>query len=120
MKKLFAALIATSVLATSFGVAEARDNRYVERNVERHVDRHVDRHGNKKVVIEKRTVVHKTRWAKGNKLTRAERRQIINARDYRRHHLHAPGRGQQWVRVDNQYLLISAATGLIVGLAIAN
>jgi Ni/Co efflux regulator RcnB len=115
MKKLFAALIATSVLATSFSVAEARDNRYPAQ--QHHVDKRVV---NKKVVIEKRTVVHKHRWSKGNKLTRAERRQIINARDYRRHHLHAPRRGEQWVRVDNQFLLISAATGLIVGLVAVN
>ena len=115
MKKLFAALIATSVLATSFSVAEARDTSSPV--PQHHVDKRVV---NKKVVVEKHVVVHKHRWAKGNKLTRSEKRQIINARDYRRHHLHAPGRGQQWVRVDNQFLLITAATGLIVGLAAVN
>lgn len=39
--------------------------------------------------------------------------------DYRRYGLRAPGRGQNWIKVDNQYLLISAATGLILGLAAA-
>ena len=115
MKKLFAALIATSVLATSFSVAEARDNRYPAQH--HHVDKRVV---HKKVVVEKRTVVRKRHWAKGNKLSRAERRQIINARDYRRHHLHAPRRGEQWVRVDNQFLLISAATSPTIRPVAAN
>lgn len=34
-------------------------------------------------------------------------------RDYKRHGLRAPGRGQQWRHVDGRYVLIAAATGLI-------
>ena len=33
--------------------------------------------------------------------------------DYRRARLHAPVRGYQWVRADNQYLLIALASGFI-------
>ncbi|AOA71861.1 RcnB family protein [Stenotrophomonas rhizophila] len=33
--------------------------------------------------------------------------------DYKRHGLHAPKRGQQWRKVDDRYVLIAAATGLI-------
>lgn len=108
MKKLFAALIATSVLATPFASAQAHDHRPPPRHVE------------KRVVIEKRVVVKDHRWKKGYKLSRNERRKIINARDYRRYRLHQPRRGEEWVRVNDQYLLISAATGLILGLAAAN
>lgn len=102
MKKLLAALVAASFLATPLA-ASADQHRHV--TIEKRFD--------------KRVVVHKHRWAKGGKLSRAERRNIINARDYRRYHLAQPRRGEQWVRIDNQYLLISAATGLIVGLAAA-
>lgn len=37
---------------------------------------------------------------------------VVN--DWRSHHLHAPPRGQQWVQVGADYVLIAAATGLIV------
>lgn len=40
-----------------------------------------------------------------------------HVRDYGRHGLSKPSRGQQWVKVDNEYLLISLATGVILGLA---
>ncbi|ENS00111.1 hypothetical protein C030_02957 [Brucella abortus 85/69] len=36
-------------------------------------------------------------------------------RDYKRYGLRAPARGQRWIKVDDQFLLITAATGLIVG-----
>lgn len=105
MKKFFAVLIAASVLSTP--MAFAKDNHRPDRHVQ--VEKHV--------TIEKKVIVKKNRWARGNKLTRAERRDIVNARDYRRHRLSEPRRGQQWVRVNNQYLLISMATGLIIGLS---
>ncbi len=40
-------------------------------------------------------------------------------RDYHRHGLRAPGRGQAWVKVDNNYLLLSMATGLIAAVTAA-
>ncbi|MBT2766481.1 RcnB family protein [Stenotrophomonas sp. ISL-67] len=33
--------------------------------------------------------------------------------DYKRHGLHAPKRGQQWRKVDDRYVLIAVASGLI-------
>lgn len=84
------------------------------------MDRHVDRHVDKHVTIEKRVIVKKKeRWARGHRLTPAERRHMAQVRDYRYYKLHPPPRGQQWVRVDNDFLLISLATGVIVGLATA-
>lgn len=56
-------------------------------------------------------------WAKGKRVPEWQRRQAV--RDYHRHGLRRPGKGQQWVRVDNDYLLISLATGVILGLAAA-
>lgn len=54
-------------------------------------------------------------WAKGKRVPDWQRRQAV--RDYHRYGLHRPGQGQQWVRIDNDYLLISLATGVILGLA---
>lgn len=56
-------------------------------------------------------------WAKGHRVPDWQRRQHV--RDYHRHGLRKPSKGQQWVRVDNDYLLISLATGVILGMAAA-
>ncbi|TKT79334.1 RcnB family protein [Aquamicrobium sp. LC103] len=56
-------------------------------------------------------------WAKGNRLPEWQRRQAV--RDYHRHGLKRPGRGQQWVKVDNDYLLVSLASGIIAGIIAA-
>ncbi|MGF6176913.1 RcnB family protein [Ensifer sp. 4252] len=129
MKRLLTALVASSFLITpaaafaqpagSFEVAQNYD-RYQRRPADRHMDRNVDRHGNKHVTIEKRVIVKKKeRWARGHRLSPVERRHMAQVRDYRRYKLRQPPRGQQWVRVDNDFLLISLATGVIVGLASA-
>jgi Ni/Co efflux regulator RcnB len=117
MKRLFIALIASSFLAAPMAMAQpvAAGSYDVAQVKHREVEKRVYKHGNKKIV-EKRVVVKK-RWARGNKLSRAERRQFARINDYRRYKLRAPPRGQEWVRVDNNYLLISVATGVIVGLA---
>ncbi|WP_411036828.1 RcnB family protein [Shinella sp. BYT-45] len=56
-------------------------------------------------------------WRKGERYSDWKRRPAV--RDYHRHGLRKPGRGQQWVKVDNTYLLMSVATGLILGVAAA-
>ena len=56
-----------------------RSRRPIDRNGDRHVDRHVDKH----VTIEKRVIVKKKeRWARGHRLTPAERRHMAQVRDY--------------------------------------
>ena len=40
--------------------------------------------------------------------------------DYRSHRLSAPPRGQQWVQVGGDYVLIAIATGLIANLILNN
>ena len=42
-----------------------------------------------------------------------------SANDYKRHGLRKPGQGQRWVRVDNDYVLISIASGIIAGIIAA-
>lgn len=53
-------------------------------------------------------------WSKGKRLSEWQRKQAV--RDYHRHGLKRPGKGQQWVKVDNDYLLISLASGIIAGI----
>ncbi len=59
----------------------------------------------------------KQRWSKGGTLPQAQRNASIGRAELKRHKLNAPGKGQQWVRVDDQFLLIATGTGLIVGAA---
>lgn len=57
------------------------------------------------------------KWSKGQRYGDWRRHQEV--RDYKRYGLRKPGRGQHWVKVDNQYLLITAATGLIAAMMMA-
>lgn len=57
------------------------------------------------------TAQQKHRWTKGQRLPARYRGQVV--RDYRHYRLAPPPRGYNWVRVDNDYVLIAAATGLI-------
>lgn len=56
-------------------------------------------------------------WAKGKRVPEWQRRQQV--RDYHRYGLRAPAKNQRWVKVDNDFLLISLATGVILGMAAA-
>ena len=111
MKRLFIALLATSFLSApgAFAAPGDRHDGARGRTIERHTTTTV-----------KKTAVRKPRFARGHRLSPAERRQTAEIRDYRRYRLSAPSRGQRWVRVDNDFLLISTATGVIVGLAAAH
>ena len=108
MKRLIITLLATSFLAApgAFAAPQDRHDGARGRTVERHTTTTI-----------KKTEVRKHRWARGHRLSAAERRRTAEVRDYRRYRLNAPPRGQRWVRVDNDFLLISVATGVIVGLA---
>lgn len=53
-------------------------------------------------------------WKRGQKVPAWQRKNVV--RDHRRYQLRAPGRDQQWVRVGNDFLLVSIASGLIAGL----
>jgi Predicted integral membrane protein len=54
----------------------------------------------------------KHHWSKGQRFADWKRRPPV--RDYKRHGLRPPAKGQQWVKVDNDYLLIGIATGAII------
>lgn len=50
-------------------------------------------------------------WSRNQRLPTEYRRTVV--RDYGRYHLPPPQRGQQWVRVDNDVVLVSIASGII-------
>lgn len=100
MKKIFAALLSASFLLSPIVASEASaaDHR-------RPVIVHEDVH--------KKVVVKKYRWTKGHRVSAAERRRMSDVRDYRRYRLSAPPRGYHWVKVDNDFLLVGVASGII-------
>ena len=59
-------------------------------------------------------------WYKGGRIDRNDWNRGQRVNDYRRYHLQRPPRGYEWRRVDNNYVLAAAATGLIMGLVLAN
>lgn len=56
-------------------------------------------------------------WKRGQRYSDWRRHPPV--RDYHRHGLKRPAPGQQWIRVDNDYLLVGLATGLIAGVIAA-
>lgn len=74
-------------------------------------------HVQKHITTKKVVVVKKQRWVRGHALPSHYRRNSVA--DYHRYHLRAPGPGQRWVRVDNQFILINSLSGMIAALAAA-
>lgn len=60
------------------------------------------------------------RWERGTKVPAQYRSKHYVVNDWRRHGLHQPGRGQQWVQYGSDYLLVSIATGVIAQLVLAH
>jgi Ni/Co efflux regulator RcnB len=70
----------------------------------------VVRHGPNRTVV-----VHK--WRNGQRYANWNHYRPV---EYRRYGLHRPGPGQHWIRVDNDYLLVGIASGIIAGVVAAN
>ena len=64
--------------------------------------------------IVKKKVVRESHWKRGHKYRDWNRHRAVN--DWHRHGLHRPGRGQEWIRVGNDYLLVGIASGIIAGI----
>jgi len=74
--------------------------------------------GNKKwhgPVMQKTVKKHsvKKSWSYGNKYSNWRSHKPVH--DYRSHGLHRPGKGQEWIRVGNDYILVSILSGIIAG-----
>jgi Ni/Co efflux regulator RcnB len=113
-RPLITALIAAiTIAATPLAQADGRDHDRSRHDTNRHGYSHHDqRHDarNHKHSHGKYT----QRWSKGERVSTQYRSHRYVVRDWRGHHLHRPASGQQWIQVDNNYLLISIASGLIV------
>ena len=108
MKRLILSAVALSMLALPVAQAQAGPWRAPPRH-ERH-----DSHWNKKPSYVHKKKIVKKRWVRGHRVPAWQRRHVV--RDYHRYGLRRPGYGQQWVKVDNDFLLISIASGLIGGI----
>ncbi len=62
---------------------------------------------------EKKVVVKRNNWRNGQKYSGWRQHQPV--RDYGRYGLHRPGRGQEWIRVGNDYVLVGILSGVIFG-----
>ncbi|HEY0334114.1 MAG TPA: RcnB family protein [Stenotrophomonas sp.] len=60
----------------------------------------------------------KKHWKKGETLPRDHRGDYVQ--DYRKHGLHSPPPGHQWRRVNDEYVLIAVATGVIASVILGN
>ena len=113
MKRFLLATVALSMLAAP---AMAQSGNY------RHDGNRHDARPHHSQMIQKKKVVRKAtvrpHWKAGHRFDRKTRYVVVN--DYRRHHLRQPARGQHWVRVDNQYLLVGITSGIIAALVNAH
>ncbi|TGQ71539.1 MAG: hypothetical protein E5V49_14450 [Mesorhizobium sp.] len=67
----------------------------------------------KRVIVKKTVVVKRNHWRNGQKYSGWRQHQPV--RDYGRYGLHRPGRGQEWIRVGNDYVLVGILSGVIFG-----
>lgn len=129
MKRLVLSAIAASMLAASAMTGEAAplnmpatpQSATVQVDWKRS-DRHearkpTHREVKKRVIIRKKKVVRRNDWRRGQKYSGWRHRQRV---DWRRHHLRRPDRGQEWIRVGNDYILISILSGVIAGVIASN
>ncbi|MBU1377673.1 MAG: RcnB family protein [Alphaproteobacteria bacterium] len=101
MKRLLTGAIALSLLAGSTAMAQPRNDRHDDHRYDRRDDRRGDHRAHN--------------WSKGQRLP-AEYRGRGAYVDYRQHHLRQPPRGYQWVRVDNNYMMVALTSGLIASI----
>lgn len=121
MKRFVLSALAVSMLAASAmsGQAAPLNQPVAPQSATVHVDwkKPVHRKVEKRVIVKKK-VVKRNQWKRGQRYSDWRRHQRVN--DWQRHHLRRPGHGQQWVRVGNDYLLVSVLSGVIAGIVAAN
>jgi Ni/Co efflux regulator RcnB len=111
MKHFLVATTALTLLVAPIGAAFAQGMS----------DRHDDRQGGNRPGNTMMMQANKhADWHKGGRIATADWNRGLRVSDYNRYHLSRPPRGYEWRRVDNNYVLAAAATGLIAGLVLAN
>ena len=122
MKRLILSALAFSMLAIPVAHADYRPAQNGEyRMVQKFDGKPRDvRRVEKKVIVKRngqKVVVKKVRhghWVRGNRVPDWNRRYVV--RDYHSHGLRRPAYGQRWIKVDNDYLLISITTGIVASI----
>ncbi|MRG56209.1 transmembrane signal peptide protein [Phyllobacterium sp. SYP-B3895] len=104
MKKIALATLALSLLASPAAFAQQQHSHQGYRYG----------HPKNEVVVKKTVTVKRNHWSRGKQLPPSYRRHVV--RDYHRYHLRTPPRGYQWVKADNDYVMVSIATGIISAL----
>lgn len=104
MKRLIATTLSLALLATAVSPAMAAPYGAGGRDDHHHQKHHHD---------DRRDPPRR-----GHTLARDHRGEPV--RDYRHHGLRAPTRGQEWRKVDNRYVLIAVATGVIADVVLAH
>lgn len=120
MKRIVLSTLAISLLAASAlaGQAAPISAPVAPQSSVLHVDWKKPPHRDvKKRVIVKKKVVKRSHWRNGQKYSDWKRHKEV---DWRSHHLRRPGPGQRWVKVDNDYLLVSTLSGIIAGIVASN
>jgi Ni/Co efflux regulator RcnB len=118
MKRLVLAAVTLSMLATPFAEAVAAPKQGPDSSYTEQWRKKPGHPVIKKPVIVKKPIMAKPHWKHGQKFQDWRRYQRVQ--DWRRYHLHRPGPGQEWVRVGNDYILVSILTGVIVGIIAAH
>jgi Ni/Co efflux regulator RcnB len=112
MKKFLMAATALSLLATPMA-AMAQPDRHDDHN-NMMMQNHDDHRGGPGMMA---GAPHQ--WRQGDHIDRGNWGHYDRV-DYRRYHLRQPPRGYEWRRVDNNYVLAAAATGLIASVIAAS
>lgn len=137
MKRLLTAAIALTLLGGSAAMAqpynadrydgpdsrydrqddryERGDDRYDRYDRDDRRDDRYDRRDDRRDYRSDRYDRREHRWSRGERLPGHYRGRGYYV-DHRAHHLRAPPRGYQWVRADNDYVMIALATGLIASI----
>jgi Ni/Co efflux regulator RcnB len=134
MKRLLIATTALTLLVAplSSAFAQGRGNGHDDNrgNNAMMMDRHDDNRGNNAMVqrhddyrgnsMMRHDNGRHRGWYKGGRIERNDWNRGQRISDYRRYHLNRPPRGYEWRRVDNNYVLAAAATGIIASILLAN
>ncbi len=126
MKRIVLSALAFSMLAATSLTGQAApvnapvapQSNYTQVDWQKPTNKDVRKRVIQKRVIQKRfekkvVVVKRNNWRNGQKYSSWKRHQPI--RDYGRYGLHRPGRGQEWIRVGNDYVLVGILSGVIFG-----
>ncbi|MBB3999799.1 RcnB family protein [Aureimonas pseudogalii] len=124
MKKSILTALAFTLLVSPFaGITEASAQSRPEIRRELREDRREVREGRREVRRDRRELQRDRRELRRDRRDARRPAWLRNGgryerggayvSNYRRYGLRAPGRGQRWVRYGNDYILITAATGLI-------